>query len=273
MQRGKLILPASHHAVDGTLVCYRIRDEWRSFARACSVRARLGIVAGILAAALALGYAALHSSPPAGWRSISVLRRLERSGIVARADGLDYNLATLRFHLSNLTLATPSGSSTGEPFFTARDVRISLAPATLIGRIVLKNVAIDEPRVALIVTSGGTRNWPGGTSDEPSGSSSLPDILIEHARVTELGVRWRDSQASVDVGVSFELAANGKETSGRIVATRPGRIDWKGHQTTVALDDAFVERQRRRPRRFHPAPAGRHGDRRRRIRELTADPD
>ena len=213
------------------------RGEWRSFVPVRSVRARLGIVAGILAA-LALGYAALHSPAARRLALGLVLRRLERSGIVARADDLDYNLATLRFHLSNLTLATPSATSTGgEPFFTARDVRVRLAPATLIGRIVLKDVAIDEPRVALIATSDGTTNWPGGAADKPSGSSSPPDILIEHARVTELGVRWRDSQASIDVGVSFELATNGKETSGRIVATRPGRIDWKGHQTTVqALD-------------------------------------
>ena len=77
-----------------------------------------------LAVVLALGYAALHL--PSVVRRVALrlaLGRLERTGIVAHADSLDYNLATLSFHLSNLTLATPSSPSA--PFFFAAKARFA----------------------------------------------------------------------------------------------------------------------------------------------------
>src|SRR5436190_6810969 len=90
-----------------------------------STRSWLRIAAGAVAALLALGYATLHLPPVRQLALRQVFGRLERSGIVARAGGLDYNLATLTFHLSSLTLATPSSLS--EPFFTAKEVRVRLA--------------------------------------------------------------------------------------------------------------------------------------------------
>jgi len=197
-----------------------------------STRSRWKIVAvsaGALAAVLVLGYAALHLPPVRRLALRLAFSRLERAGIVAHAGGLDYNLATLRFHLSSLTLATPS--SEAEPFFSARDVQVSLSPGILLRRgIVIEDVAIDEPRVSLVRTSAGTTNWP-GSSGNPD--SSVPRIVIEHARLSNLGVRWQDPQSSADIAVSIELTSSGGVPSGRITSTRPGRIAWKDRQTTV----------------------------------------
>ena len=193
------------------------------------MRSRLGIVAGILVAGLALGYAALHLPPARRLALRLILTRLERSGIIARAGGLDYNLATFEFHLKNLTLATPT--ATADPFFAAQDVRVRLTPGILFGDLVLKDIAIDEPRVFL--TTVGASNWPAG-SDTPSSS---PRIRIEHARVTGLTFRWLGPQSSADFGVSFELTANGGETAGRITATRPAALAWRDHRTSIETLD------------------------------------
>ncbi len=196
---------------------------------------RAWFAAGALVAAIALGYGALHLPPVRRLALRLALGRLERSGIVARADGLDYNLATLRFHLTNLTLATPA--STAEPFFAAKDVRVRVTPGILFGRIVLKDVALDEPRVVMTRTGSGGGNWP-GSPDKPSADASpLPRIAIEHARVTGLTFRWQDPQSSADIGVSFELTSNGSEASGRIATTRPALITWMDHRTTVQTLD------------------------------------
>ena len=197
-----------------------------------STRSRWKIVAatvGAVAALLLLGYAALHLPPVRRLALRLAFGRLERSGIVARASGLDYNLATLSFHLSSLTLATPSTEA--EPFFSARDVQVRLSSGILFGRgIVIDDVAIDEPRVSLVRTSAGTTNWPGSSGNA---NSSMPRIVIGRARLSNLGVRWQDPQSSADIAVSIELTSNGGESSGRIAATRPGRIAWKDRQTTV----------------------------------------
>ena len=204
-----------------------------------STRSRWKIVAisaGALAAVLVVGYAALHLPPVRRVALRLALSRLERSGIVARADSLDYNLATFSFHLSNLTLAT---SSTAEPFFTAKDVRVRLTSGILFGHLALKDVALDEPRVALIRTQDGAGNWP-GSRDTPADASPFPRIPIEHARVSGLTFRWQDPQSSADIGVSLELTSTGSETAGRILATRPGQIAWQQHRTTVQAIDGRV---------------------------------
>ena len=199
-----------------------------------STRSRVWFVAGALVFALALGYTALHLPPARRLALRLALGRLERSGIVARADTLDYNLAAFRFHLSGLTLATSATPS--DPFFTAKDVQVKLTTGILSGRIVLKDVVLDEPRVALTRTQSGVKNWPGS----PGGTSTFPPIPIEHARVTGLTFRWQDPQSSADVGVSFELTSNGGEAAGRIAATRPAQIAWREHRTTVQAIDGRV---------------------------------
>jgi outer membrane protein assembly factor BamA/autotransporter translocation and assembly factor TamB len=191
-----------------------------------STRARLRIVAGTVAAALALGIGGLHLPSVRRLALRVIVNRLERAGIVARAGQFDYNLATLRFHLSDLVLATQSTAD--KPFIAVKDVRVTLGWTTLLGRIVLNDLTLDEPRVELIRTTDGTTNWPAASSHP---ASLARRILIEHARVNDLTFRWQDPQSSADIGVSFEL--NGADPVARIVATRPGRIAWRNHRSTL----------------------------------------
>jgi outer membrane protein assembly factor BamA/autotransporter translocation and assembly factor TamB len=200
-----------------------------------STHARFGIVAGAVVAAL--GFAALHVPAVRGLALRAILSQLTRSGVVAHADRLDYNLARLRFHLSGVVLATPSTEA--EPFLVARDVEVALGWQVIFGRLVLTDVAIDEPRVSFVSAAGGTANWP-GASNAPAHSSFRRRVRIEHVRVTDLRVQWQDAQSTVEAGFSFELTSGNGDVSGRLVATRPARVAWRNHQTSVEFLDGRV---------------------------------
>jgi outer membrane protein assembly factor BamA/autotransporter translocation and assembly factor TamB len=195
-----------------------------------SRRVRWSVVAVTLLVALALGFAGLHLPSTRRLALRFALSRFQQSGVIARADRLDYNLSTLNFHLAGLTLATPS--STAEPFFAAKDVQVNLSPAILFGRIDLHGVAVDEPRVVLVRRADGTTNWPSGSGTR---SSAAPRIPIRHAAVNGLTFRWQSPQLSAEIGASFEL--NGSDATGRLAATRPGWIVWNNHRTTLQAID------------------------------------
>jgi outer membrane protein assembly factor BamA/autotransporter translocation and assembly factor TamB len=195
-----------------------------------SRRVRSSVVAVTLLVVLALGFAGLHLPSARRLALRFALSRLEHTGIIARADRLDYNLSTLNFHLAGLTLAT--SSATAEPFFAAKDVQVNLSSAVLFGRIDLQDVAIEEPRVVLVRRADGTTNWPSGSGTP---SSAAPRIPIRHAVVNGLTFRWQSPQSSADVGASFVL--NGPDATGRLAATRPGWIEWRNHRTTLQAID------------------------------------
>src|SRR3954468_24425429 len=100
----------------------------RTFLRSRRVR----LVAGALAAAAAL-LAALVHAPPVRSRVLGIVAsRIAATGLVVRADALDYNLFTLTVRLSGVSVATPGAA--GTPFLTAKDVRASLPWTMIAGR-------------------------------------------------------------------------------------------------------------------------------------------
>ena len=95
---------------------------------------RRWVAAGAAIATLVIvAIAALHS-PPVRSRLLAIITaRLDQNGVVARVDGLDYNLFTRTVHLSGVTLATPSAAAT--PFFSANDVRATFPLRTFFGHL------------------------------------------------------------------------------------------------------------------------------------------
>jgi hypothetical protein len=73
---------------------------------------------------------------------------LARTGVVAHADRLDYNLATFDVRLHRLTLATSTARET--PFLTADDVHAALGWRILLGRLDVTLLEIVHPRLALL---------------------------------------------------------------------------------------------------------------------------
>jgi hypothetical protein len=69
-------------------------------------------VAAVIAATAVLAAVGLHT-PMVRARALTfLLARLAESGLIARADRLDYNLLTRTVRLSGLTLAVPSAADT-----------------------------------------------------------------------------------------------------------------------------------------------------------------
>ena len=115
-----------------------------------------------------VGIAVLHT-PPVRARVLGlVISRLARTGLVAQADRLDYNLAALVVRLHRVTLATPTARDT--PFLTADDVHAALGWGILLGRINVTVFELAHPRIVLVRNSQGVANWP--TSSQPSTSTS-----------------------------------------------------------------------------------------------------
>ena len=91
---------------------------------------------------------------PVRARALALLiSRLARAGVVAHADRLDYNLATLDVRLHRVTLATSAVPET--PFLTADDVHATLGWGILLGRINVTLLEVAHPRIVLVRNARG----------------------------------------------------------------------------------------------------------------------
>ena len=148
----------------------------------------LAPIAVVVLVALA-GIAVFHA-PPVRARALAMLiSRLARAGVVARADRLDYNLATLDVRLHRVTLAATAVPDT--PFLIADDVHATLGWSVLIGRIDVTVLEAAHPR---IVPSEMSRAWNGSrsTSHPPIPRPALSDSGWWHSG---FDVEWDDRRA------------------------------------------------------------------------------
>jgi outer membrane protein assembly factor BamA/autotransporter translocation and assembly factor TamB len=195
---------------------------------------RRWVAAGAAIATLVIvAIAALHS-PPVRSRLLAIITaRLVQNGVVARVDGLDYNLFTRTVHLSGVTLATPSAAAT--PFFSANDVRATFPLRTFFGHLEIQSLELESPRVTLLRDRDGRTNWPAG-SNEPAKPLSL---AIGRARVGNLAFAWTDEQAKtrVNAGISLDLTSDGGDVAGPLTMTGPTSVRVGDRETAAtALD-------------------------------------
>jgi outer membrane protein assembly factor BamA/autotransporter translocation and assembly factor TamB len=194
----------------------------------------LAAVVGVVLVTLA-AFAVLHT-PPVRARALDLLiARLAQAGIVARAERLDYNLATFDVRIHRLTLATPASSDT--PFAAADEVRVVFGWGVLRGRIDIPRVEAVHPRVVLVRSDRGAVNWP--TSEKPGGSSLGP-LNFGLVSLPDLDVSWHDEQArlAVDVGgLALQLTPTVVGTGGTVRLSRPAAIQWTDRRTTLQTLD------------------------------------
>src|SRR5262245_19450596 len=156
-------------------------------------RRRWLVAAG--AVLLALGLFGLLHAPPVRARVLGLLiSRLAQTGIVLRAEGLDYNLARLDIRIRRITLATPKTPDV--PFLAADEARVVLGPGVLRGHIVVTRFEAARSRVVLVRNDGGVANWP--TSDQP-GRTPVGPIALGSVEVPDLDLTWHDEKAGVRI--------------------------------------------------------------------------
>jgi hypothetical protein len=163
-----------------------------------------------------------------------ITARLVQNGVVARVDGLDYNLFTRTVHLSGVTLATPSAAAT--PFFSANDVRATFPLRTFFGHL---GGAMVLGLAGLASKSSHAqapaRRPDGPAINEPAKPLSL---AIGRARVGNFAFAWTDEQAKTrQPGISLDLTSDGGDLAGPLTMTGPTSVRVGDRETAAtALD-------------------------------------
>jgi outer membrane protein assembly factor BamA/autotransporter translocation and assembly factor TamB len=183
---------------------------------------------------LLVAIAALHTAPVRAQILSMLLARLARTGIVAQAENLDYNLLTLDIRLRRVTLATAAAPS--DPFLVAEEVHAVPSWSVLLGRIDVKLVEIIRPRVVLRRSATGQANWPTAGGQASTGSTTTP-FTLGRVRVEDLGLEWRDEDAGLAVnasGVTLDLSPTPRDISGPLRMTGTGRLRWRDRETRIS---------------------------------------
>ena len=164
----------------------------------------------------------------------------DRYHVQLQAERLDYNLLTLDFELTNLSLAT---SETYTPFFSAGRVHVDLPWSAVTGRLMLTAVDVDGAMLSLIQSTDGGWNLPTSRGDEDGGTEAplaLPPI--ERVDLTDLGVSVQATDYDVAAeAVSVHLATGGASSAalvGPLNVAQPIQIRWRDQRTSIDQLDA-----------------------------------
>ncbi len=124
-------------------------------------------------------------------------------GIKLVADSLQYDLATLRIWLTNVSLTV--GKSDFPAFFQADEVRVRLPISFLFKRgFHLKELAVERPRVRIIYSDRGIPNTP----SLPSSTTPL-SFILERASIREGLFVFSDPAGHIDIkmpGIRIDVA-------------------------------------------------------------------
>ena len=140
----------------------------------------------------------------------------DRYGVEVQAERLDYNLLTLDFELTDLSLATSDETDT--PFFSAARLHVDLPWTAVTGSLALTVVEVDDAALSLIQSADGSWNLPttsaGGTAETTS-QFTLPPI--ERVDLTDLGISVQ--------AADYDLAAAAVQRASRDRQCFFGRTD------------------------------------------------
>jgi outer membrane protein assembly factor BamA/autotransporter translocation and assembly factor TamB len=181
-----------------------------------------------------ISLAVLHAPPVRARMLAWIASRFEPSGIVIRADRLDYDLTRLDIRIRGLTLAAAAAPS--EPFLRAAEAHAVLGWGVLRGRIEVDLLEIDSPRVTLSRNASAAGNWP--SSEGQAGTAGRPsyDIHFGRVRISGLDFVWRDAVTGVNVeaaGLSLDLVPAGGGIAGPLQLAGPARVRWNNRTTNV----------------------------------------
>lgn len=204
-------------------------------------RRRWLVVALALVIGAGLLLAVLHT-PPARRSVLAFASGTldDRYGVQLQAESLDYNLLTLNFELTGLSLAT---SETDTPFFSAGRVHVDLPWSAVTGQLMLTAVEADQATLALLQSADGQWNLPTSVEGEVSDTETafaLPPV--GRVDLTNFGISVRAPDYDIAAtAISLQLAASGESSaalSGPLHVTQPVEIRWRDQRTTLAQLDA-----------------------------------
>ena len=206
-------------------------------------RRRWLVVALALVIGAGLLLAVLHT-PPARRSVLAFASGTldDQYDVQLQAERLDYNLLTLNFELTGLSLAT-SGADT--PFFSAGRVDVDLPWSAVTGPLMLTVVEVDQATLQLLQSADGQWNLPTSGEGEVSDTETafaLPPV--GRVDLTNFGISVQAPDYDISAtGVSLQLAAAGESSaalSGPLQVAQPVDIRWRDQRTTLDQLDAHL---------------------------------
>jgi translocation and assembly module TamB len=135
--------------------------------------------------------------------------------------GLDFNLSTLTAHLYNITVRGTEGADQ-PPLLHADKLTVGLKIISAIHRKVsLQELLIDHPVLHLQVNREGKNNLPAAPPSQSSSHTSVFDLAVEHAQLSNGEVNYNDRKTPLeadlyDLGTDVRFSSLPKRYDGTI---------------------------------------------------------
>ncbi len=143
---------------------------------------------------------------------------------------LDFELSTLTAHLFNITLRGTE-SLAQPPLLHADELTVRLRIISALHRqVALRELWLDHPVVHVQVSRDGKNNLPAAPPSQSSGNTSVFDLAIEHARLTNGEVDYNDRKIPLDadlydLGTDIHFESLAKRYSGEL-SYKNGRVHY-----------------------------------------------
>ena len=165
----------------------------------------------------------------------------ERYGVQLRAERLDYNLLTLDFELTDVSLATAEET----PFFGAGRVHVDLPWSAVTGPLALSTLEVDHAMLSLIQSADGSWNLPTSNGDEASESDTpVAFPAVERFHLTGLGINVQSPEydlAASEISLQVDAASQASRVLvGPLHVAQPIALRWRDQRTTIDQLDAQV---------------------------------
>jgi len=180
-----------------------------------------GLVALLLIAVVG-GYFYLRSS---NFQQYALRKIVEQADLAtggrSQIGGLDFSLSTLTAHLYNITVRGTEGPE--QPPLLHADqltVRIKILSA-LHRQVALRELLMEHPVVHLQVSREGKNNLPTAPPSQSSSHTSVFDLAVEHAQLTNGEVNYNDRKTPVeadlyDLGTDIRFESFAKRYNGAV---------------------------------------------------------
>ena len=162
----------------------------------------------LLIVAVVVGYLYLRSNRFQQYALSKVVEQAdEATGGRTEIGGLDFSLSTLTAHLYNITLRGTEGPN--QPPLLHADkltVRIKILSA-LHRQVSLRELLIEHPVVHFQVSKDGKNNLPAAPPSQSSSHTSVFDLAVQHAQLTNGEVNYNDQTIPVEADL-YNLGSN-----------------------------------------------------------------
>jgi translocation and assembly module TamB len=197
-------------------------------------------VAFLLVVVLVGGYVYLRSSSFNQFALRKISQQLDQStGGRTTVGGMDFSLSTLTANLYDITFRGTEGP--GEPpLFHADRLTVGIKIVSALHRQVsLRELLIDHPVVHVQVRQDGKNNLPSAPPSQTSSHTSVFDLAVGHAQITNGEIDYNDRQTPLDadlydLGTDIRFSPFVKKYEG-VLSYKSGRLRYAAY-SPVAHD-------------------------------------